>query len=180
MKLSDGEKLIVALLCDIHKKLKIADGLDPVFIEDALSYGHGWAIRHRYDGIFTEQEISDDLKNETRDILEMWWFLESSGKRLSTIEKMELATKTGLKDATTFHGFDGNNETDHKVAAQFFIQDLEMFEIFADRDLNSHVPTLDRYRSMLLKFGPIRSSMASEGRGLDLMTVDEIVSIFKK
>ena len=55
--------------------------------------------------------------------------------------------------AISFHGFDGNSETQQMSYAKFYIDELHRFteltEIAQSPDYNSHYPTSERYRLML-------------------------------
>ena len=78
MQLSDGEKLILFMLSEIHAHLKIKNGVDADFVQAAISHGNLWALKERYTGIFDVPEVPDDVVKEVEDILWMWSML---GKR---------------------------------------------------------------------------------------------------
>jgi hypothetical protein len=80
MKLTDGEKLIVLMLSEVHEKLGIKDGIDSKFVREALYSGNAWAINHRYSGILREQ-TGDDVVSEVFDILQLWFHLEEAYTR---------------------------------------------------------------------------------------------------
>ena len=56
------------------------------------------------------------------------------------------------KQPPEFEGFDLNNETDHYSIATFFVESLGRYSELEDVDLNSHCPTLHKYRCMLMVF----------------------------
>ena len=58
-----------------------------------------------------------------------------------------------------FQGFDGNYETEHMGVARFLINDMNRFERFKKRELNSHVPSVQRYGRMFRVFEPIRATL---------------------
>jgi len=64
-----------------------------------------------------------------------------------------MTDKTGI-DATelSFEGFDGNNEGRHYAYTLFVINDQGRWAESKKPDLNSHMPMLDRYRSMLKRW----------------------------
>jgi uncharacterized protein YfbU (UPF0304 family) len=72
-----------------------------------------------------------------------------------------------------FRGFDGNNETEHLGIARFLINELNRFSHFKDRDLNSHMPSIDGYRRMLRVFEPMKPNL---GGGNDL-TAGQIIDV---
>ena len=51
MKLSDGEKLILVMLADIYKHLRIKGAVDPDLVHDAMYGGHAWGLRMEYPDI---------------------------------------------------------------------------------------------------------------------------------
>ncbi|MBV9901605.1 MAG: YfbU family protein [Alphaproteobacteria bacterium] len=65
-----------------------------------------------------------------------------------------------------FHGFDGNEEADHYSVANFLVAKLDLFQEFAGRDLNSHMPMLPRYGRMLAAFEEERRAGGGPGNGL--------------
>jgi len=173
MKLSDGEKLILLMLADMYKNLKIKGDFDPDFISRTIHDNHLWGFNHHYSGIpFEGEEDRPPEVAETINILDMWSFLEDSYKGLSAADKKKVE-----KDAEPFgknpkfNGFDGNNE-DHYHIANYVVRHLESFPSFKGRDLNAHMPTIDGYRRMYVLFDSIRPKLV--GR---LLTADEVVKI---
>lgn len=150
MKITDGEKLILYLLCDIKDKLDITTELDTDFIKNAIGYNHLWGIEWKYPGIpFEESELPNEVK-DVLNILEMWSIIEFSVKNLSETEKqkIEVSAIPFGKDPK-FRGFDGNNESEYLSIASFLINDLDRFVEFKGRYLNSHMPVLASYFRML-------------------------------
>ena len=162
MKLTDGERLILTMLCEIHAHLKIENGVDPAFILAALYEGRLSALRDRYTGIYGIPETPDEIVREVNDILWMWHLLERDFGVLGTDAQRQV-----LKDADAdahdvqFPGFDGNNEGDHMSAARFELEHMGKFERFKGRDLNSHAPMLGPYRRMVTAF---KATRLEEGR----------------
>ena len=56
-----------------------------------------------------------------------------------------------------FEGFDCNGETNLMGVARFLVDDMDRFQQFQGRDMNSHFPSIDTYRRMLDVFEPIRA-----------------------
>src|SRR5258708_35457786 len=50
IKLGDGEKLILLMLCDLFKSLKPKSHTDPELIEQAIYWGHSWRLSSTYSG----------------------------------------------------------------------------------------------------------------------------------
>ena len=159
MKIRESEKLILIMLADVYEKLGL-DGVDPDFIREAIYSGNTWGLYWKYPGIFPEQEEENPpVVGEVVDYLEMWSFIEDS------FQVLDGPTQAGIKDqkdlmSPVFHGFDGNNETEHMGVAIFMVKHLERFTEFEGRDMNSHCPMLPRYRRMLEVFRPIRETLA--------------------
>lgn len=174
-RFGDGEKLILSMLCDISRHLKIKDGVDPDFVAEALYGGHNWALQWQLQGIFHGHEDSERAVSETVDILDMWFFIESAYAKLSKRDKERIKTEAEpFGTHVVFPGFDGNNESEHLGIARFLIEKMDRFSIFKGRDLNSHAPLLDSYRRMVAAFEPMRAGLI--GREL---SADEIIKLLK-
>ena len=177
MNLSDGEKLIALMLSDLYKHLNIDGEIDAEFISTAIYNDHLWSIPFKYSGLdFEDNKIPEDVK-EVLNIMSMWEFIEHSYSELSNTDKSEvirLAAPFG--DNPTFNGFDGNNEIDQMCIAQCIIEELNRFNQFQDRDLNSHAPSLDGYRRMLPVFKEVQSSSLYTRN----VSVEDLVSILRE
>jgi uncharacterized protein len=176
IKITDGEKLILGVMAEIHAHLKVKGELDPDFIMNTIHGGHYWGLDWKYPGIFHRHEDSGRNVSEVVDILDMWSFVESSYAALSAKDKarIEQDAKPFGKNPR-FHGFDGNNETEHMGIAHFLIQKLERFSSFEGRNLNAHMPSLDTHRRMLGVFEPMRRNLM--GRTL---TAGELIEILNE
>jgi uncharacterized protein YfbU (UPF0304 family) len=173
MKLSDPEKLILTMLCQIHKKLGIDDGIDPVLIQSAIFKGQVGSLISQYPGIFDPEESDPSTRSEVRNILHMWQMIEEGYKNLSSEEKAQVDNATGR--SSKFDGFDANNETDHFITANFLINDLEEFAIFKGHDLNSHMLSLDMHRKKLAIFTAMRERPEID-RGLQASQIIELLA----
>ena len=171
LKFSDGEKLIMIMLCELFKHLKIDSEIDPLFIEDALYGGHYWSLEWQYPGIFDVQADSIETVREVLDVLEVWWFLEKSYENLSDQDKGRVKKEAKLEEVV-FLGFDGNYETEYLVIAKFLINKLDRFTHFKGRALNSHMPSIDRYRRIVRAF----ELMSPNLTGRDL-SADHIIEL---
>lgn len=175
LKFSDGEKLIMLMLCEVYKHLKIDSEIDPSFVEAALHGGHYWGLEWEYIGIFHDDVDSKKTVSEVVNILDMWSFVESSYAKLPKKDQDRVE-----KDAepfgkhVSFRGFDGNNEIEHLSIARFLINDLKRFSAFKDRDLNSHTHSIERYRCMLMVFEPMRRTLV--GGSLSAKQIVELLN----
>ena len=174
INLTHGEKLIVALLCDIHRHLKVKGEMDPDLIMSAITGGNLWALGWRHDGLLNNSETPRNVVSEVVDFLDMWRFLEDARAKLKPKERARIK-ESGVRFASVeFLGFDGNNELDHMSAARFLIDDLERFTHFKGRELNSHIQVVGSYRSMYRIFEGLRPTLADRE-----LTADEIISVLK-
>jgi hypothetical protein len=176
VRFSDGERLLMLMMRDLYKKLKIDDGeIDTDFIAEVIWGGHYWAPKWEMQRLFHGEE---DDPNDVRfvvDVLNMWSFLERAYNRLDEAAKarVEEEAKPFGRDVR-FEGFDGNNETSLMSIARFLVNKMGRFEEFQKRELNSHFPSVDMHKRMLAVFKPMQKSLL----GRDL-SVDQIIRILK-
>lgn len=172
---SAGETLTLHMLCEIHKALKIRQGIDADFVTNALAGGHLWALSWQMPGIVHDYTDSGDAVRETADILEMWQFIEEGYEKLDKDGKKRVVEIAGdLGKDVAFHGFDGNNETEHLGVARFFVNQMGRFERFKRRDLNSHMPSLDAYKRMLYVWRSTRMNLS--GGRLDAAAIGKLLA----
>jgi len=168
VKFSDGEKLLVCMMGDIYKHLKLVNGdINPEFINEAIFGGHNWALRWEMSGLFQDHEDNPQDVNFVVNVLDMWDFIESGYVDLSKKDKERLEKEAEpFGKNVQFRGFDGNNESTHMGIARFLIEKMDRFARFKKRELNSHMPTIGTYQRMLNVFEPMRASLV--GTGLDV------------
>jgi uncharacterized protein len=171
---TDAERLTVSMLADIAKHLKVKEGIDPSFVDDAIDGGHYWAIRRQYPGVFHGYEDDPRDVDFVGDVLEMWDRLESGYAKLSKKDKDRISKEATPWGDLRFRGFDGNNESALIGIARFRVEKMEHFPRFKGRDLNSHLPSVEAYRRMLSEYGPLRRNLGSGDPG-----VDQIIVIMK-
>ena len=160
MELSDGEKLILLMLTELYKQLDVEGEIEPDFIRSAIFNEQTWGIPWKYSGIPFSNREDPPIVAEVLDILQLWDDIEYTYKKISKDEQqlVEQSVEVFGKNPK-FPGFDGNNESEHLATAYFLINDLERFERFKGRDLNSHIPLLENYHQMLEVFQPIRRNV---------------------
>lgn len=176
MKFTDGEKLIILMLSELHEKLDINGEIDPDFVKSAIFNDKLWGLRWKYPGIPFEAEDDPEIVKVVVDILDMWSFIEHSYQNLSDEDKHKLEEDAAPfgKDPK-FQGFDGNNETEYMGTAMFVVNDLDRFEEFKGRSFNSHCPSIDSHQRMLSAFEPIRKKLTFEP-----LSVNELTTILKE
>jgi uncharacterized protein YfbU (UPF0304 family) len=172
MNLTPGEKLIIMMLADLNRHLKTGRGdIDAEFVSKAIAYDHTWALDWEYSSLLG----TGDYKNpphvtETVDYLDMWSFLEEGAKGLDATERADLAKASPHwgKDVRV-PGFDGNDAGGHFHVAQFLVEEMDRWQGFKGRDLNSHHQVLDEYRAMFAVFKDIRPNVIGRKMTLDEM-----------
>jgi uncharacterized protein len=175
IKLGDGEKLILLMLSDLCKRLKVKSDMEPDFIEQVIYGGRFWALAWKYPGIFHGHEDSTAILHEVVEILDMWSFVEYGYGKLSKKDRDRVAAEAEpFGKHVEFSGFDGNNEAEYMGIAHFLVEQLDRFGKFKGREFNAHMPTIDAHRRMLAVFEPLRHKLA--GRDLN---AEEIIEIMK-
>lgn len=159
VQLTQGEKLIAQMLCDLMTHLKVNSEIDPRLVQKAIVGGHLWALRWEYDGLMPEYSDEPREVTEVVDLLDMWSFIEEAFDKFSK-KDIEAIKSADVRFASgKFIGFDGNNESSHRSIALFMIDEMGRFERFKGRNLNSHSPVLSSYRRMYTVFEPIRATL---------------------
>ena len=166
LRFSDGEKLLVSLVCDLYEHFNLQKtGLSPNFIREMMDGGHYWAAKWKYPGIFHDH--ADDPKDLrfVVAVLDTWDYLEASYDSLPEEGKAFLKKNlSGDEMPVRFMGFDGNHEAAELGIARFLIEKMDRFSRFEDRELNSHYPTTGSYRALLENIQFIRKNLV--GRNL--------------
>ena len=160
-QISDGEKITLALLADIHKATvkKSGEIEDPDFIVSAIAGGHYWALRWKYSGIFHDHVDGDRKLSEVVNILDMWSFIEEAYESFTSAKRKIVEDRASpIGKNVSFPGFDGNNESEYMGIAIFLIEKLHRFTRFKGRSLNSHFPAVPQYMRMHKVFEPMRKS----------------------
>lgn len=172
MQLSEGEKFILIMLAQIQKKLGVKGEIEPDFVLDAITTENTWGLKWEYPSIFSDEDATTGTVDEVRKILELWTFIEESYRSLSKKEKalVEAANNGG---APKFVGFDRNTEPRHLSVARFMIEKLKHYKNLKCRKLNSHMPSVQRYRTMLSHFEVIVSRLDPPR----LLSAQEIIEV---
>lgn len=140
MKLTQQEKLI------LHNQYTI---LEKVYPEQADTYKkaqtileYGYALEYGNLPGIQMSEMSEESCRETRDIMDMFRYIYNA---IDKSEDSQIKDNFKLK----FHGFDGNDETKYMSYAEFLQSEGRWTELSGSDGMNSHMPTLERYRSLL-------------------------------
>jgi uncharacterized protein len=168
MNLSEGERLILVMLCDIHKALNLKGTIDPDTLKPLIldAGKNGAAV----NGGASDHLDRTAVTTEVSEILDMWSAIERGYKHLSVDEKREVEIGAGpLGRGVRFSGFDAESEIAYRNAAHVLVEEAGQFERFQGRTLDAHMPALAGYRRMLRLYGPMRS--VTGDRRLDVQQI---------
>ena len=175
MELRDADKLMILMLSDIVRRLEIDDSVDPDLVQQAILGGHHWALDWQYDFLQAEP-VKNDVVQSVVNTLDMWFFLELGYDHLSDADRAAVNDALPMhRGGPRFAGWDGNSETQYMSVARLLIQNMGRFEHFAGRELNSHLPSVDRYEAMYARFAPIRARI-----GENELTGAQIVEVIRR
>ncbi|OZB55136.1 MULTISPECIES: YfbU family protein [Betaproteobacteria] len=174
---SDGEKMLILMMGDLFKALKIKDPeSNPDFLAQVIYGGHYWAPKWDMQGVFHDHVDNPRDVSYVVDVLDMWSFIEEAYERLNSEQKAAIAAEVDeWATDVKFHGFDGNNECGQMSIAGFLVNKMGRFSRFKGRDLNSHCQTEGRYRRMITAFEPMRASLVGGG-----LNVQQLVTLLKR
>lgn len=176
MKITDSERLMLLMLCDIYDRTGVDGEFDTDFIRSTIFGDKSWSIPWKYPGIPFEDQETPEVVKEVLDILDMWSFIEYSFEKLSPSDKAILEKEAEpFGRAPHFYGFDGNNETEHMSTAEFLVHKLDRFAEFKGREFNSHSQAVDSYKRMLTRYMQLRNKLSFRTLGLD-----DLISILKE
>lgn len=174
MDFTNEQRLIVALLTDIHAALKIEDGLDPLFVQDKVLSGRTWALNWRYPGLFDDSEETPKDVKFVANVLDLWQRLEHSFDALSDEKKSELASLSPIYGTEVrFRGFDGNGgDRDGMSTTHILVEEMGRWSSFKGRDFNAHMQMSGVYERML-------DASESLGKGYDdyAFSIEEMAEI---
>ncbi len=173
--LTAGDKLNFMMLRDIVKHLKVPTETDTDLMAEAIYGGHYWAPAWEMQGLFHNQVDRPADLSLVVDTLDMFDFIEARLEKMSP-EDVEKVKASNHGDLPSFHGFDGNNESELMSIARFLVESMGRFSRFKGRDFNSHSPTAGRYRRMTMAFEPIRANL-DFGRDLSAEQIIELLKI---
>lgn len=178
MKVTDAERLMLLMLCDIYDRTGTNGEFDTDFIRSAIYGEKYWSIPWKFSGIPFENQETPQVVKDVLDILDMWSFIEYSYKKLTPAQKEELqAAADPFGKSPMFRGFDGNHESEYMSTAAFLVNQLDRFVEFKDRDFNSHMGTVDAYKRMLVPYLRVRDKLANgplDSRDLAMILKEQI------
>jgi len=182
-RLSKSERLMTWMLSEIMKnQIEARGGKDAKhdmesvrLIQQSLYGGHFWALIWEMTGVMHDHVDNPKAVRTVVDTLDMWQFIERAYAGFDDAEKKRIETEVPYRGKhPKFIGFDGNNEGEYYSIARFLIEELNRFQDFKGRSLNSHSPQVGRYQRMAAAFDPIRAKLV--GRE---MTSDEVIELLK-
>ncbi|WP_295170132.1 YfbU family protein [uncultured Brevundimonas sp.] len=181
MKTTQAEKLILLMLAEVlegQKAGKYVGEIDATFVKNAIYYRHGWAFDWQMSMLIgqDDSDVPAEVAKEVADHLEMWSYVERSFQQMSGDLQASLREEDGVYGDPAFPGYDGNNEGQHFSVAKFLVEHMGRFGEFAGRDMNSHHPSVDRYRAMNVEFRRIQKE---RGFGAGLLDAGDLLSILR-
>jgi uncharacterized protein len=165
------ERLQLANQFAILEKLDSQEKDHYAMCREVMQSGYTTFYGEVFQGI--GDELEQDYCHFVYDVLDMHRDLMGSSDALTEKEK------TGIDPyLVTFRGFDGNNEIELYGFLKFLKEQGRWSETLEKCGLNSHCPTVERYREMLRIWKPIRekyqSGITAEWHNL---TSDEIKQV---
>jgi len=165
MELSDGEKLILTMLCELSAHLKIQGKVDPKLVSAALTSGNTWGIRHEYPGIFETKTANEAITDEVRNFLDMWAYIENAYRELTPTQKEIVEREAApVGSNVRFSGFDPNYEVDHWATANFLVNHTGRFNSFRGRNINTPTHSIDMHRRMYATYRKLVTNGSLIGR----------------
>jgi uncharacterized protein len=176
VRFSDGEKMLMLMMRDMFKALKVKDpDTDADFLAEVIYGGHYWAPKWKMTGVFHDHVDNPRDVSHVVNVLDMWSFIEEAYEKFSAEQKAAIAEQVGpWAKHVEFTGFDGNHESSQMGIARFLIEDMNRFSRFKGRELNSHLPTYSRYRRMVELFEPMRATLIGHG-----LSADQVATLLK-
>ena len=158
MNLSEGERLILVMLCDIQKALNLKGAIDPDTLKPLILEAGSNSAARAVNGGAGDHRDRTAVASEVSEILDMWSAIERGYKHLSVDEKRTVEAEAGpLGRGVRFSGFDAESEIEYRDIAHVLIEETGQFERFQGRTLDAHMPALAGYRRMLQIYGAMRS-----------------------
>ena len=178
LHLSGADKLVVMMLADIIKQMRIKTDISAELVQKAILGGHYWAFPQEMRGIFHGHADAPDSAAFVARVLDMWTFIEEALEGLDPADRSRVgaAAQAGPFGAgIRFAGFGGKQETDCLNIARFMVFDLGRFRRFGEGhgNLDAHRPMSGIYGAMLDAFEPMREHLV--GRGLSAGELLEIL-----
>src|SRR5581483_6779882 len=108
--------LIIAMLRDLYKHLRVNGEINADLVLEALYGGHYWALSWQATGMPTHLFHSHEDKDEDRsfvvDVLDMWDFIETAYERLPKKQRERIGNEVGgvFGRNVKFFGFDAHSQ----------------------------------------------------------------------
>ncbi len=154
MELSNTERLLFLNQFLILKKLDIENA--EVYDRAIEVLGEGYDDEYEdifsHNGLFRQTPISGKIREDTSDILEMFFDLQNSYSNLED--------KTGISENDIkISGFDGNNEHDYLTYARYLIGHPENLQYRGFSVYDTHSPTVRNYENMLMEYRNVEDNL---------------------
>ncbi len=175
MKISDGEKLIMLMLCELNDKIEQNsikdDFIDFKFIKTAILKNSEWSLFYKFKGLNLQAPTEIEVK-EVIGVLEMWDMIEISYTKLSYYDKIIVDKEAYCKPI--FTGFGDIREDKYIKIAEYFIHELGYYTVFKNRDFSNSYYGMSIYRKMLDYYLSIKNTVIYNCR---ILKVEEIIKL---
>lgn len=177
MKVNNNEKLILIMLSEIHEKLKITESIiNSNRIRSAISSNNLWGLYWKDNHITSNENKEPSYVKEVFNALKIWDYIENAYDNLSDIDKDILKkSKKLFSDNPKFPGFDEKDEHALLSAANFFVNDLNLFLRFKGRNFNSHTPMNEAYQRMWQVYDKILPDLNGEP-----LNVEQLIQLLQE
>lgn len=167
------DKLTIAMLCDLHKKLGVESRFDLDLVTQAVDDDDMWVLGWAYSNTFPEIDTPKEVVF-VGNVFDMFSFVGEGYEALSTEDKARVdASNEHVAAWLSFSGYDGNNEGRYRGIAETMVNRLGRYTRFKDvANTNSHCPMVGIYGRMYDAFEPIRKTLIMRG-----MSADEIIQV---
>lgn len=170
-RLSDGERLLLQMLSEVHTALDAAGGAERERMLTALEGGHLWAIADHKALAAPSRRLAD--VDEVRRTLTMFRAISNTLGGLSAAEAAALGELLHGPQ-TRFLGYGRDQEPDFVAIAQYIIHERQMFAEQAGVELGARTAMRGVYRPMLAAWDVIARDRAP-GR----LTLEQLADILR-
>lgn len=153
MELSDGEKLILTMLCDLQSQLKIRGRVNHKLVSAAVISGNTWGIKQEYPEIFAAKTVKETVTTDVSNIMDMWAYIELTYQQLGPHQRDMIEREAHPYGTNVFFGgFDPDAEVEHWATCNFLVNHMGRYDVFRGRDLDNPTRSLEMQRHMYLMY----------------------------
>lgn len=173
-----AEKLILTMLCDLHDKLEVKGRVDAELVSTAVADDALWVVDWAHESLGLNADVPDHVLL-VLDVLDMFFHLEQDYYELSEMQRgLVISVHPNAAKLVKYQGFDGNNESEYKAAANYLVNVLGRYEYphAGKGNKDSHGPMLIKYQGMLAAFKDARNDNGHN----DLLTAEQLIEVLSQ